>query len=149
MFALYAVSTGQTVAGWESWKTKPEKFENIARAGEFKTDLPSGISAKERREEFLRKANETSIVKKEPTKIDINAAESGIYENEPARRDDVVRYDDEKRETIPTTVKWASEAKNRFIQEASKAQERIQRAQVSVSYGFALFLIYCTQALPY
>ncbi|THD24825.1 hypothetical protein D915_004323 [Fasciola hepatica] len=112
------------------FENEPEKFENIARAGEFKTDLPSGISAKERREEFLRKANETSIVKKEPTKIDINAAESGIYENEPARRDDVVRYDDEQAEDYPpTTVKWASEAKNRFIQEASKSQERIQRAQ--------------------
>lgn len=51
------------------FENEPEKFENIARAGESKNDLPSGISAKERREEFLRKANETSIVRKEPTKV--------------------------------------------------------------------------------
>ncbi|VDP72825.1 unnamed protein product [Echinostoma caproni] len=112
------------------YENEPEKFENIARAGEPKHELPSGISAKERREEFLRKAHESSVVKKEPTKIDINAAESGIYENEPARRDDVVRYDDEQTHDYPpTTAKWASEAKNRFMQEASKAQERVQRTQ--------------------
>ncbi|CAH8669796.1 unnamed protein product [Dicrocoelium dendriticum] len=67
------------------------------------------------------------------TQIDISAAESGIYENEPARRDDVVRYDDDQTDLYPpNSVKWASEAKNRFIQEATKAQERNQRQTVAV-----------------
>ncbi|KAA3679767.1 uncharacterized protein DEA37_0014551 [Paragonimus westermani] len=120
------------------FENEPEKLENITRSGVDNKDLPAGISARERREEFLRKAQETTLVKKEPTKIlDINAAESGVYENEPARRDDVIRYDDEQTDDYPpTSVKWASEAKNRFIQEATKAQERVPRTQpVSVIDG--------------
>lgn len=106
------------------YENEPEKFENIARAGETKNDLPSGVSAKERRELFLKKAADTSVVKRDSIKlIDINAAESGIYENEPTRRDNVVRYDDDQTDDYPiNSVKWASEAKNRFIQEASKSQ---------------------------
>ncbi|KAF6770209.1 hypothetical protein AHF37_11283 [Paragonimus kellicotti] len=65
--------------------------------------------------------------------LDITAAESGVYENEPARRDDVIRYDDEQTDDYPpTSVKWASEAKNRFIQEATKAQERVPRTQIDI-----------------
>ncbi|CAH8451462.1 unnamed protein product [Schistosoma intercalatum] len=106
------------------YENEPEKFENIARAGETKKDLPSGVSAKERRELFLKKAADTSVVKRDSIKlIDINAAESGIYENEPTRLDNVVRYDDDQTDDYPSnSVKWASEAKNRFIQEASKSQ---------------------------
>lgn len=52
----------------------------------------------------------------------------------------MVRYDDEQTQDYPpTTVKWASEAKSRFMQEASKAQERVQRTQVS-SDQIKLFL---------
>ncbi|CAH8450305.1 unnamed protein product [Schistosoma mattheei] len=92
------------------YENEPEKFENIARA--------------ERRELFLKKAADTSVVKRDSIKlIDINAAESGIYENEPTRLDNVVRYDDDQTDDYPSnSVKWASEAKNRFIQEASKSQ---------------------------
>nr|AAW26271.1 SJCHGC09241 protein [Schistosoma japonicum] len=105
------------------YENEPEKFENIARAGETKKDLPSGMSARERRELFL-KAADTSVVKRDSIKlIDINAAESGIYENEPTRRDNVVRYDDDQTDDYPNnSVKWASEAKSKFIQEASKSQ---------------------------
>nr|CAH8831818.1 unnamed protein product [Trichobilharzia regenti] len=111
------------------YENEPEKFENIARAGDTKKDLPSGVSAKERRELFLKKAADASVVKRDSIKlIDINAAESGIYENEPTRRDNVVRYDDDLADDYPkNSVKWASEAKNRFMQEASKSQESTPR----------------------
>ncbi|CAH8453183.1 unnamed protein product [Heterobilharzia americana] len=113
------------------YENEPEKFENIARAGDMKNDLPSGISAKERRELFLKKAADTSVVKRDSIKlIDINAAESGIYENEPTRLDNVIRYDDDQADDYPNnSVKWASEAKNRFMQEASKIQEKTPRSK--------------------
>ncbi|CAH8457404.1 unnamed protein product [Heterobilharzia americana] len=88
------------------YENEPEKFENIARAGDMKNDLPSGISAKERRELFLKKAADTSVVKRDSIKlIDINAAESGIYENEPTRLDNVIRYDDDQADDYPNNSK--------------------------------------------
>ncbi|TGZ61009.1 hypothetical protein CRM22_008214 [Opisthorchis felineus] len=112
------------------FENEPEKLENITRSGEDSRSLPAGISARERREEFLRRASEAASLKKEPVRVDINAAEGGIYENEPTRREDVVRYDDEQNDDYPSaSAKWASEAKDRFMQEASKAQEQVQRTK--------------------
>ncbi|CAI2737548.1 unnamed protein product, partial [Dicrocoelium dendriticum] len=50
------------------YENEPETLENIIRHGEDKRELPSGISAKERREQFLRVASASTTVKKEPAK---------------------------------------------------------------------------------
>lgn len=47
------------------FENQPEKLENIVRGGDGNMELPSGFSARERREEFLKKASEQSVVKKD------------------------------------------------------------------------------------
>ncbi|KAF5404921.1 hypothetical protein PHET_01484 [Paragonimus heterotremus] len=86
------------------FENEPEKLENITRSGVDNKDLPAGISARERREEFLRKAQEAALVKKEPTKP-------------------VSVVDGQSAEGVEVECRFATEAKKAFLERQKTAEE--------------------------
>ncbi|VEL43170.1 unnamed protein product [Protopolystoma xenopodis] len=59
------------------------------------------------------------------------AGEGGVYESEPIRRNDVVRYDESMDNDLTSSqAKWATQAKQRFIEEAFKTQQIKERTKV-------------------